>query len=47
VEEYLNKQKEIMKNSPIYNSSFTLHHISKQKMEQMKNEIGDGIGYVE
>jgi maltose O-acetyltransferase len=46
-EEYLSKQKELMKKSPVYDSTFTLNHISKQKMEQMKNELGNGIAYVE
>lgn len=47
-EDYLNKNKELMRESPIYDESWTLRgRITKEKKEQMKRTLENKIGFVE
>jgi len=47
IEEYLDKQRKLMKNNPVYDFSYTLSHITPEKKNQMIEEIADNIGFVE
>lgn len=47
-EEYLEKQKELMKSRPVYDESWTTRqNVSAQRKEEMKHALEDGIGFVE
>ena len=47
LDEYLNKEKLRMRNSTIYDESFTLGgNITSEKKKQQAHELADGIGYV-
>jgi len=47
LDEYLDKQKQIFEHSPHFGEEYTVRQqISKEKQEEMKVNIGDGVGFV-
>lgn len=47
IEEYLNKNRELMKVRPVYENEWTIREeINDSKKEQMKKDLLDGIGYI-
>ena len=47
MEEYINKNKEMMKIRPCYGEEYTIRgQINNIKKEKMVNELSDGVGYV-
>lgn len=46
-EEYLNKNKELMKSRPIYGEEYTVRmNVGQDKKEEMKRDLKEGIGYI-
>ncbi len=48
-DEYIKKNKEWMKQRPVYGEEYTIRNrnITKEMKEKMKRDLEDGIGYVE
>lgn len=47
LDEYINKEKELMKNSKVYDESYTLRgNITEEKKKQQKEELKDSKGFV-
>ena len=48
-DDYVKKNKECMKQRPVYGEEYTLRNknITKEMKEKMKRDLEDGIGYVE
>ena len=46
---YMEKNREYMKERPVYSEEYTLRNknITKEMKEKMKKDLEDGIGYVE
>jgi maltose O-acetyltransferase len=47
LDEYLSKQKDLMKDAPVYDYQFTLPYMNPSKIAQMKKDLENGAGFVE
>lgn len=46
-EDFLEKHRKAMETAPLYDEGFTLRrNISQEKMQQQKQELADGVGYI-
>nr|WP_302596283.1 DapH/DapD/GlmU-related protein [uncultured Cellulosilyticum sp.] len=47
VDDYIEKNKILFSNRPHYNATWTLNHITTEQKQIMKQDLKDGIGYIE
>ena len=45
-EEYMQEKKDLLKKSVIYDESYTINYITKEKMEQMKIDLKSASGFI-
>jgi maltose O-acetyltransferase len=46
-DEYINKNKDLMKTRPVYDSSYVITNITDEMKEKMINDLKSGIGFIE
>lgn len=46
IEEYLNRNRQLMQTNPVYDESFVITHITDKKKTTMLNDLENGIGFL-